>query len=642
MIQNKKMRALLLLYFLLACIFLGYASKKDSLQKRYEYYFERAKQYRESDNEKQMLLSGQKAIDIAQGLSDKVAKAKVYIAFGNYYYSKDESSVSSYEYYYKAYREYRLVKDSVKMSKTLLRLAILEKNTRNFLKSKESSFLALELLKGEQSDFLESIYNNLGIVYGELKDLKSAVFYHQKALLLRERENKQELVIQSYNNIACAFMDNGYLSSAKRYFLKGLSYDQNLLLLYPIEYSRLLDNYAHLKSLLSEKGALDDLQKALFIRQKINHQAGILTSYLHLSDYYQKKDNIALSNSYANKAYLGALKGKKYRDVLSSLVILESNSQRSGDYKKALQYAKKYNQVMDYLSDAELKINEKFADLRYLATQKQKENKDLRLLNKEQQLTTERRKKYLYIVIGLLGVVTLAGIGYFQYSKMEYKQKEQKASQEIIELLYQKQEVAQIAKHLEQQRIANDLHDSVAGKLSGLMLKLDTIGVISPQEIKNKIDPAVDHLQDILQELKCIVHDMNEQQVVCVSYPLLIEGIANQQFSGKTRITSFIDSLINWESISSQVKLEFYYIIQQAIRNINEHSKASMGFVEIRQVKNNLLLTISDNGQGFNGGQKSGMGISGMRKRVKEVGGDFQIESSKDNGTIISIKITLS
>ena len=51
---------------------------------------------------------------------------------------------------------------------------------------------------------------------------------------------------------------------------------------------------------------------------------------------------------------------------------------------------------MDVLTSEELKISEKFADIRYAASQKERENKVLKLQNKEQQLLTEKRKKYLY------------------------------------------------------------------------------------------------------------------------------------------------------------------------------------------------------------------------------------------------------
>ena len=291
--------------------------------------------------------------------------------------------------------------------------------------------MALELLGDKPSEFLESIYNNLGIVYGELQDVKTSVMYHKKTLALRMQDNQQELILQSYNNIATAYLDNGDLNNAASYYKKGLSYPLIILQQFPEEYARLIDNFSHLQFLQGKKEVLPDLLKALSIREKCGHQAGIIISYLHLASYYQDLNQLPLSNTYADKAYQKAYQTKNYRDVLSALAILEANSQYLKNYKKALEYANKHKQTVDYLAHEELKINEKFADIRYQASQKDKENKSLWLQNKEQQLLTEKRKKYLYLTIGIFGVVSLSGIGYFQYSKMEQKQKEQKAAQEI-------------------------------------------------------------------------------------------------------------------------------------------------------------------------------------------------------------------
>lgn len=632
------MRALLFcLFFTLNCFALN--SDKDTLEKKYEYYFQNLKNSRELGNEKQMLHSAQKAIYLAELLGSNPQKGKIYIALGNYYYDKNESSPFAYDYYYRGLREYSKDKDSIKMAKTLLRLAILEKNTRSYLKSKESCFKALELLNNKETDFLESIYNNLGIVYNELKDVKSSVFYHQKALELRSKNNEQELILQSYNNIGTCYLENGFLKKAKSFYAAGLGYPKQILEYFPKEYSRLLDNNAYLKLLQGERDVLEDLLKALAIRDSINHQAGIVTSCLHLATYYQGMDDTKTSDFYASKAYRSAFANKNYGDALLCLVVLESNSQKKGDYKKALEYARQYNRFVDYLAKEELKIDEKFAEIRYQAKQKENENKILRFKNQQQEI---KRKKYLKIVTGLFAILLASVMVYVQFSKIKRKEQERKATEQIMQLLYEKQQALENVKDIEQKRIANDLHDSVAGKLSGLMLKLDTIAVGSPKELKDKLDPAVKNLEDILKELILIVHDMNDRQVVKVSYLVLIKELVHQFESRSTTFSSTIDTRIDWDKISNRVKLTIYYVLQQALRNIVEHSKASKTTVQIDIIKEFIQIAVSDDGRGFKEDKPSGMGILGMRKRIQEVGGDFIVDTAINSGTTIKIKIPIS
>lgn len=209
-------------------------------------------------------------------------------------------------------------------------------------------------------------------------------------------------------------------------------------------------------------------------------------------------------------------------------------------------------------------------------------------------------------------------------------------------LLFESKEAGERAKSLEQERISNDLHDSIAGKLSGLMLKLDTIAVSSPTEIKKKLDPAVEHVDNILQELSSIVHDMNERKITEVSYSLLIKEVAGSQFTEKTAFSFFIDDSINWDTISNRIKLAFYYIIQQGVRNITQHSKATEASVEIRLKEDTIFLTISDNGIGINQDTSSRMGLPGMKKRTEELGGKFELQSGVNKGTTITIKIPSS
>lgn len=630
------------LLFVSACFF-GFSQNKGEFVKKYENHFENMRKSKEEHKEDSLLFHSRKAVLYAKELKDAVLEGKVYISTGNYYYDKNESSSEAYEYYYKAYDAYVKAHDTLKIAKTLLRMGILEKNVRNYVKSKESLFSALELIENQKQDFLESIYNDLGIVYDHLGNLNQSILYYKKSLALRLETGNKELIIQSLNNIATTYKDHRKYSQSQNYFTQAFKYPQSELEKFPEEYARLIDNRAHLHFLQNNNSeVLSEYLKALKLRESVQNHEGVVMSHLHIAEYYRYHHDYKMSDIFAEKAYKSSYQMGTFRNSLSALKILSDNAQSSGNTSKALEYGNLYNQLLQKVYDQEMLTEEKFADIRYASGQKEKENKSLRLQNKEQQLLTEKRKKYLYIAIGLFGIIVLAGIGYIQYSKMEQRQKEQNAEKEIMELLIKQQETAEKAKYLEQERISNDLHDSVAGKLSGLMLKLDTIAVSSPEEIKQKLDPAVENVDAILQELQSIVRDMNEQKVAEASYPLLIEELARSQISDKTTLSFFIDPSINWDTLSNRIKLAFYYIIQQGARNITEHSKATEASIEIRCKESAVFLTISDNGIGINQDTSSGMGLPGMKKRTEELGGLVEIQSRREKGTLITIKIPIT
>ncbi|MET3536711.1 tetratricopeptide repeat-containing sensor histidine kinase [Chryseobacterium limigenitum] len=622
--------------------FFGFSQNKGELLNNYENHFGQMEKNYENKKEDSLLFHCRKAIFYAKELKDPALEGKVYIYVGSYYYDQNESSSLAYENYHRAYELYSKAKDTLRIAKTLFRMAILEKNVQNHTKAKESLFRSLELLKEQKPDFLHGIYNDLGIIYDHLGNLNQSILYYKKSLALRLESGNKELTIQSLNNIATTYKDHKDYRNAEKYFVQAFKHPQSELEKYPEEYARIIDNRAHLHFLQNKNSeVLAEYSKALKLRESVQNHEGAVMSHLHLAEYYRYHHDYKMSDAFAEKAFKSSYQMGTFRNSLLALKILRDNAESSGNSSKALDYGNQYIQLQQKVYDKEMQTEEKFADIRYASGQKEKENKSLRLQNKEQQLLTEKRKKYLYIAIGLFGVIALAGTGYIQYSRMEQKQKEQNAEKEIMELLIRQQEVSEKAKYLEQERISNDLHDSIAGKLSGLMLKLDTIAVSSPLEIKKKLDPAVENVDAILQELHSIVHDMNEQQVTEVSYPLLIRELAGSQLTEKTAFSFFIDESINWDTISNRIKLAFYYIIQQGVRNITEHSEATKSIIEIRSKENTVFLTISDNGIGMDNAT-TGMGLPGMKKRTEELGGIVELQSVRNKGTTITIKIPIT
>ena len=97
------------------------------------------------------------------------------------------------------------------------------------------------------------------------------------------------------------------------------------------------------------------------------------------------------------------------------------------------------------------------------------------------------------------------------------------------------------------------------------------------------------------------------------------------------------------------LKILIYRVFQEAFNNIIKHSGADTVRVEFTKDSQYIILTIQDNGKGFNleksimGGYYSqGLGILGMKERVNNLGGIFHIESKQGKGTRISVEIPLT
>ena len=114
-----------------------------------------------------------------------------------------------------------------------------------------------------------------------------------------------------------------------------------------------------------------------------------------------------------------------------------------------------------------------------------------------------------------------------------------------------------------------------------------------------------------------------------------------QDFSSRTKIKPNFSSSLNC-SLSAEIKLTVYRIVQEALTNIAKHSQPTRVNLKVQTLPKFLHLFIEDNGQGFNPAQNTtGFGLQGMKERVFALDGKIKVSSSFGCGCIIDIKIPL-
>ena len=91
--------------------------------------------------------------------------------------------------------------------------------------------------------------------------------------------------------------------------------------------------------------------------------------------------------------------------------------------------------------------------------------------------------------------------------------------------------------------------------------------------------------------------------------------------------------------MKSNIKINFYRILQEALQNIIKYANASLIEVRIERDKDQLELFIKDNGIGFNiHDKRKGIGLKNMESRAKKLNGIIKVNSLKNNGTTIFVK----
>ena len=202
----------------------------------------------------------------------------------------------------------------------------------------------------------------------------------------------------------------------------------------------------------------------------------------------------------------------------------------------------------------------------------------------------------------------------------------------------------------ERRRIARDLHDSAGQLLTVLAINLSILS----EDAKKK---APDLLAGI-QESNRILQQLTEE-IRTTSYllhpPLLDEsGLPNalswyvDGLRNRTPLKIDLQIAENFGRLSPDLELAVFRLIQEAVTNIHRHSGAETATIRINRQPANLLIEIHDGGKGISSeklieiqSQGSGVGIRGMRERLRRFNGDLKIESA-GRGTSIYVTVPVS
>ena len=189
----------------------------------------------------------------------------------------------------------------------------------------------------------------------------------------------------------------------------------------------------------------------------------------------------------------------------------------------------------------------------------------------------------------------------------------------------------------ERRRIARELHDSTGQKLALLAINLSVV----------KSDASVQSQDDLLSQCAALTKSISDE-LRTLSYllhpPLLdecgLEAAVEWYVSGINQRSGMrVDVEIAPElpRLTEEAELAVFRVVQASLTNVHLHSKAKEATVKIEQNVHEVIVTINDNGTGIPDGvldyssrtKTVGVGITGMRERMEQLGGHLYIESNR-------------
>lgn len=575
-------------------------------------------------------------LERSQNSKDSVHMAKAYIYLGDYYSSQSISD-SSFMNYYKAEKVYLRIHDEYNLAKTFLSKANLQFNEGDLFESEITVFKALRILKRQKkvNDLFYDSYNLLGILYNERDENNRALEFHNKALAtLNDKSIPLELQLKatSLNNIGFVYLSMHNYEQAKIYFQRGLE-QKNLFKEKTILYAMLLDNLAYSKFKLQEsEGLPEQFYQALNIRDSLDLTSGIILNKIHLSEYFAYKKDTSKAIQYSKQALRLSRNSNRLRNTLEALKQIALV-----DPEKASVYSKEYIQINEKIQKEERKMGEKFSRIEYETNEIKDENTSLNIQN--------RTLIYVFSICALLGLFFYVYLTQKARNReLLFKQQQQVANEDIYNLMISQQNAIEAIRIKEKNKVAQDLHDGILGRMFGVRISLDSLDKIDDAKAAVKRKKYLSDLRDIEQDIREISHDLNKEKSELINnFVVIIDKLLeNQKVTFHSKLISKIDSSIRWGLVSNSIKINLYRIIQEALQNCNKYAHAKTIKVELKNEVNHLSLLISDDGVGFNVNRtKKGIGLQNIFYRTKECNGTIDIKSNKVDGTIIEIKIPI-
>jgi len=577
-------------------------------------------------------------IELAQKLNDSSA---VTIAASNLgsFYRFTEKNDSSYYYYSKALKFYRNNEISEGKATALLFLADIQQIEKLYVGAEEAavkSILILNRLPKTQRTLnkLWNAYNLMGIISRELGNYPKSIEYFEKsndyAKLVDDGFIYQ---VYSINNKAWVYRKMGD-------FEKSIELYESLIPLRPkyeaedpTFYPTIIDNIADAQL---ESGNYDfdtvknKFQEVYAIAQKMDNDILKMNVAIDLSKLYSEKNLYDSVDKYANEALKIAASVSANEVKQEALLILsEINENEKGKY-----YLREHIRLTDSLLSVDRNVRNKFARIEFETDKIEEENERISL----QRMWLLIVSSVLLVTLFLLYVIITQRT---KNKELQFEKDQQKANEEIYNLMLSQQDKVDEARANEKKRISQEMHDGILGRLFGTRLSLDSLNFSEGKEAIQNRATYIKELMTIENDIRKISHDLNTDFVSGSGFmDIVSELIEKQTKAYKLKHQFDYTDDVSWEMVSNKNKINIYRIIQESLQNIYKHANAETVKISFQLKNDVILLSIIDDGDGFDVNKsKKGIGIKNINARVNDLEGTVDIVSQLNKGTTITIQI---
>ncbi|GAB4112366.1 MAG: hypothetical protein Fur005_49550 [Roseiflexaceae bacterium] len=243
----------------------------------------------------------------------------------------------------------------------------------------------------------------------------------------------------------------------------------------------------------------------------------------------------------------------------------------------------------------------------------------------------------------LLRTLTFAMVGYLVTWLFAVQREQRRALAEAYaEAVRHAATQERLAISHERNRMARELHDTLAHTLSASAVQLSAVSALierQPQRAQQVLDQALASIRSGLTETRRSLHALRAAPLEDLGLAKALHTLAE---TTAQREGWRIDIRVPEQSKAYDPAIEqaFYRIAQEALTNIARHAEATCVELVLEDTPAGLLLIVTDNGRGYDAAaltDEHQLGIQGMHERAQLIGGTLSISSTPGNGTAIQL-----
>ncbi|CAH0169100.1 ATP-binding protein [Chryseobacterium sp. Bi04] len=496
--------------------------------------------------------------------------------------------------------------------------------------------------KYENSRSLGFLYTQLAVVLMYNAELKKAENYNTKALEILEKNypNSSELFF-TYLNAANNFCYQINGDEAK----KCLDKAEKLISPYPESsvnafyyYSKTL--YCITKQKNTE--ALPVIEKGILYAKKFNQN--LLAQMFYFNKYdilrklkkYNEAKNV-LEGILTEKSLALDLNNRK--TIYKQLSIL---SEEMGNAKEALVWEQRYSGLSDSLNTENTKLEINKIESKFNTAEKERKIATLNAEKKQKELEVNKKNSYLWGLSLILALALSLLIFFFILFR-----KNKKISEQKINDIKQKEELSLTKAILdgeerERERIARDLHDGLGGMLAGVKINFSTWSSSHLDAEKDQeFYRILGQLDSSVSELRHVARNLMPESLLNFGLETALQDLC--EFYIRKDLEIDFQAIGIEKNLPVTIQLNIYRIVQELLANAIKHAEASNILLQCSQSGKSFLITIEDNGKGFEKDiekTSKSMGLLNLKNRVNYLRGKMEV-SSDIQGTTINIELNI-